>query len=413
MKILFLTLGTFHDIEDPGIYTDLLREFRDRGHDLYIVCQREKRLGMDTRCTRRSGVTMLEVKTGNITKTNLFIKGINTLLLGKTFERAIKDYLKGIAFDAVLYSTPPITLVNLVGKIKRRDSAKTYLMLKDIFPQNAVDLKMIRNNGLLHRYFRVKEKKLYAVSDYIGCMSPGNVEYLLKHNPEVTAEKAGLCPNSILPLKSVLEKNCTDGKKHYVLPQNKTLFLYGGNLGKPQDVKFIVSCLKACATRKDCHFIICGNGTEYSVLERYTREAHPKNVTLLKGLAKKEYDELVGACDVGLVFLDYRFTIPNFPSRMLSYMEQGLPVLACTDTATDLGKVIMENEFGRWVPSNEVTGFMEAVDFFCDDRETCLRMGKKARCYLEKHYSVKKVCDSVFGALTNNRINNSGISSHQ
>ena len=93
----------------------------------------------------------------------------------------------------ILYSTPPITFCGVVEYFQKRDNAKTYLMLKDIFPQNAVDLGMMKTTGakgLIYKYFRKQEKKLYAISDRIGCMSQANVEYVLKDNPEVSKEKS-------------------------------------------------------------------------------------------------------------------------------------------------------------------------------------------------------------------------------
>ena len=49
--------------------------------------------------------------------------------------------------------------------------------------------------SILYHYFRKKEKKLYQISDYIGCMSKANVEYILKHNPEIKQERVEVCPN--------------------------------------------------------------------------------------------------------------------------------------------------------------------------------------------------------------------------
>ena len=72
-----------------------------------------------------------------------------------------------------------------------------YLLLKDIFPQNAVDLGMFSKGGLLYRMFRKKEERLYQLSDYIGCMSPANVDYILRHNREVDIHRVEVCPNSI------------------------------------------------------------------------------------------------------------------------------------------------------------------------------------------------------------------------
>src|SRR5690606_32989314 len=189
MKILFLTMSSILTLEQRGIYTDLLNEFVKRGHEVYIVSPVERRLRLPTKVREFKRAKILNIKTLNLTKSSLLEKGLGQLLVEKQYLRGIKKYFGYTRFDLVLYSTPPITFSKVIKYIKMRDGAFAYLLLKDIFPQNAVDMKMIRANGIIHRYFRAKEKELYKLSDTIGCMSPANVEHILKHNPEITQEK--------------------------------------------------------------------------------------------------------------------------------------------------------------------------------------------------------------------------------
>lgn len=53
---------------------------------------------------------------------------------------------------------------------------------------------------LLYKYFRKQEKRLYTISDHIGCMSQANIDYVIKHNPEVNSRKVEVCPNTIDPI---------------------------------------------------------------------------------------------------------------------------------------------------------------------------------------------------------------------
>ena len=169
---------------------------------------------------------------------NLIEKGISTITLEDRFVAGIKKYFSGSSFDLVLYSTPPITFCRAVEFVKRRDNAKTYLLLKDIFPQNAVDIGMMSKSGvkgLIYRYFRKKEKKLYAISDYIGCMSQANVDYVLKHNPEINPDIVEVCPNSIEVVDMRVDSATrSEMRRKYGIPLDKKVFVYGGNLGKPQ-----------------------------------------------------------------------------------------------------------------------------------------------------------------------------------
>ncbi|MBR6509595.1 MAG: glycosyltransferase family 4 protein [Clostridia bacterium] len=364
MKILFITIGGFGDSKSQGIYVDLMREFVNNNHDVYVACANQN--AENTSVDNDTQMNILRVATGKLTKTNIIRKGISTLMVETQFKNAIKKYFKDVKFDLVMYSTPPITFADVIAYVKKRDGAKSYLLLKDIFPQNAVDIGMMAKRGLksiIYKLFKKKEEKLYRISDYIGCMSEANVNYILKENAYINPEMVHINPNSI----GVNECELNDSKKieiynKYGIPENARTFIYGGNLGKPQDIPFVIECLKANVDKDDRFFIICGTGTEYPKLKAFVDEFKPQNVLLLNGLEKAEYEEFVKAFDVGLIFLDHRFTIPNFPSRLLSYMQSKMPVLACTDPNTDIGKVITENDFGWWCESNSTEAFTKTID---------------------------------------------------
>ena len=119
MNILFLSIVHKENIESPGIYTDLLRQFRDNGHNVYIMSPYERRTGKSTEYLEENGVHMLSVKIGNITKCGLIEKGISTIMIEQKYLKAIKKYFKNIKFDLILYPTPPITLVGVVEQIKK------------------------------------------------------------------------------------------------------------------------------------------------------------------------------------------------------------------------------------------------------------------------------------------------------
>ena len=365
MKILFLSLLEIHSLDDHNIYSDLLREFVKNGHEVYAVSPVERRYHEKTHIISLDHCEILRPAIGNIQKTNLIEKGMTTLTLESRIQSAIRKYWKGIRFDLILYSTPPITLTGVIQKIKNRDHAKTYLMLKDIFPQNALDMGMLRTSGLrglLYRYFRGKEKHLYEVSDRIGCMSPANAEYLIRHNPQIPAEKVEICPNAVDPISySVTDQERRSLREKYGIPQDRRVFVYGGNLGRPQCVPFIIECIRACRDLEKAFFLVAGSGTDYHKLTDFVSQEHPKNLLLLEKLPVEEYNRMVAACDAGLIFLDHRFTIPNFPSRLLSYMQAGLPVLACTDSHTDVGQVITDHGFGWWCESTDAEAFAETV----------------------------------------------------
>lgn len=364
MNVLFLTLLEFENLQERNLYTDLLREFEKHGHKLYVISPIERKHKQKTHIVTDGNATILRLRIGNIQKTNLIEKGITTLTIESAYVAGIKKYFSDVKFDLVIYSTPPITFSNAVSFVKKRDGAKTYLLLKDINPQNSVDLGMLSKSGIkgiIYKIFRNKEKKLYSVSDRIGCMSQANADYVVKHNPEVDKNIVEVCPNSVEPIDmSSTSSERKALREKYNLPLDKKIFVYGGNLGKPQGIDFLIECLKK-SKDTDVYFLIIGDGTEYYKLEKFMFEENPHNVKVMKRLPKEDYDKMIGSCDVGMVFLDYRFTIPNYPSRILSYLQAGLPVLCVTDRVTDIGDFVKKNEIGDYCYSNDAHAFVNKV----------------------------------------------------
>lgn len=391
MNVLFVSISAMPHLSEHSISLDLIRQFKQNGHNVYVVCSNERRNKQPTELTEECGCKILRVKTGNNKNTNILEKGISNILLPYQYIKSIKKYYFDVKFDLVIYPTPPVTQVSAVNFIKKRDGAKTYLLLKDIFPQNAVDLGMMTKTGpksVIYKFFKHKEKKLYEVSDYIGCMSQANVDYLLNKNPEILPDRVHINPNSIEVQEIVRTDEMRDEMRNkYNIPHDAKVFVYGGNLGKPQDISFIIECLKANVGKADRFFVICGKGTHYPKLKQFVESEKPDNVLLINGLPKEEYEEFIKAFDVGLIFLDHRFEIPNFPSRLLSYMQNSMPVLACTDANTDIGKVITKNGFGWWCESTSEVLFTEKIDEACNAEID--EMGKKAKIFLEANYTSK------------------------
>lgn len=396
MNILFLTISRIDDIRARGIYPDLMREFIKRGNDVYIASPTERRFGRPTYLIDSPHCHILKIKTLNIQKTNIVEKGIGTLLLEGQFERAIRKYWGSVDFDLVLYATPPITFNKVIERVKRRCDCRSYLMLKDIFPQNAVDLGMMKQGSFLHKMFRRKEERLYSISDRIGCMSPANCEYVIRQNPGVDPAKVELCPNALepvdIPQLSAADRAALLDKLG--IPAGKTLFIYGGNLGRPQGVDFLLRVVDANERRSDSFIIIVGSGTEYGRLQQWFAKHRPANAKLLAALPKAEYDGLVRAADVGLIFLDARFTIPNFPSRLLSYLENAMPVLLATDPNTDMGRIAESEGFGLWAQAGDLDAFQANMDRVAD-ADTRRRMGEKGKAFLMDNYTAAHVADII------------------
>ena len=388
MKLLYIATSFPEPHKGATIYTDLAEALYEAGHKITVAVSEQPKNLSQTILKKERGFDVLRIVTGNYYDVSLIEKGITTLMIPIKMRQGISNYLGNEEFDFVLYEAPPVTNAKLVSWAKKKFKCPSYLMLKDIFPQNAVDIGMIKKNGLLYKFFLRKEKQLYDSASVIGCMSEANKKYILEHNAFINPNKVELFPNT----KKLTDKY-SSGKytmrQQYSIPNDACVFLFGGNMGKPQYVDLLCNAMVECKDDKSVFFLFVGRGTERHKLEKIIKDYDIKNALLLENLPRDTYEQITKECDVGLIVLHPDFTIPNYPSRILSYLEYAKPVLAATDNATDIKSFIEKVDCGEWTWSGDLGSFVEKIRIMANSNNLSER-GMKGRKYIENNLTVSQ-----------------------
>lgn len=392
MRFLFISSDFPTSKRSSNLYTDLAEALVEAGHTVKVVVTEERKNIKKTTLSKERNLEVLRVRTGNIYEVSFYEKAITFITISSILIKNIKKYYKDEEFDYVLTSTPPITFNKVVKWAMKYFNCKSYLMLKDIFPQNGVDLGLYKKNGLIYKYFRFKEKDLYKNSTYIGCMSPGNKKYIIDNNPYLDKEKIEIFPNTVKIKKYGKEsaKQRKTIREKYNLGLDDVVAVFGGNFGVPQGLDFFMKVLYEYRNNKKVKFLLIGRGNEKEKVFNYIEENELKNVIKMDYIPREDYEKLLNTCDIGLIFLDNRFTIPNFPSKTLSYFECGLPIMAATDVNTDYKDMLLDNDCGFWVESGDLKEYKKYFNKLIKSSDLRIKMGKNGRKYFETDCDVKK-----------------------
>lgn len=158
--------------------------------------------------------------------------------------------------------------------------------------------------------------------------------------------------------------------------------IYAGNIGRFQGLENIIYSFQYLTDYKEIELTILGEGVEKKRLKNLSKKLR----TNVKFLGYKSYDlakDLISNSDLGLVSL-----IPNmykfaYPSKTMSYLEQGIPILATLEKESDLGKDIKKDKFGFVVPINQHKNLADLLIKLNNDhswkknyRESCLKIYK-------------------------------------
>ncbi|MDH3698771.1 MAG: glycosyltransferase family 4 protein [Flavobacteriaceae bacterium] len=383
-KVVFLALNYSNATSEPGMYPDLMINFLKNGHDVWVVAPSiddKKKASL----SKEAGINVLRVPTLKLFGSGLIQKGISNILLPYQFKNALKKSQIPLDFDLIIVPTPPITMIKVAFWLKKQSKAKLYLILRDIFPQNGVDLKMMSQHGLPYYYFRKLEKKLYRQSDSIGCMSPANVNYVKRHNTYVDTSKLHLLPNweTLKESHEIVEEE-TELRKRYGL-LNKFVAIHAGNIGLPQQVENIIELAETVQHLNDLVFLIIGWGTEKNKIIALAKEKNLENVIFMDSVNRNELGKILKISDIGLISLNKNFTIPNFPSKVNAYYRYKLPILSALDANTDFG-VIQENiGCGFWSVSGDTDALKKNLLRLYENEELRREMGVKGYNYMKNN----------------------------
>lgn len=375
--------------KSSNIYTDLAEALKLDGYNITVAITEESKNIDNTQIFNENQIDVLRVKVGNIYNVSLLEKGITFLKSGWLLRRAIGKYLKERKFDLILFMSQPVTIANTVKWAMKKFKCPSYLMMKDIFPQNGVDIGIISKKSPVYFYFKWQEKKLYKTATTIGCMSEMNKKYLLEHNEYLKEEKMEIFPNT----QKVEQFKNKDGKyilrEKYGISKEKILAVYGGNLGKPQGVDFFIEVLEKYKSNPNINFLILARGTEKDRLYKFIDENNIKNVYKFDLLPREDYQKILEECDIGLIFLDKRFTIPNFPSKSLAYFNLAIPIMAALDKNNDFKDMLEQTESGLWAEAGNIEEYEKKLNQLIEDKDLRYRIGQNGRKCLEENFSVE------------------------
>lgn len=371
-----------------GLYVDLIKEWAKRGHNITVIGSSLEK----SRLSIEDGIKVIRVKAGKIVgENNLIRKGVNMATLSYKYLFAYKKYKKKIGeFDWIVLPTPPITLIDFISKIKQQNT-KLYLILRDIHPQSSASLGEIKYKWMYDFLYK-RSQKGYMLSDIIGCMSPRNIEYIMKEHPNLEESKMRVLYNW---LKYPTFQPCVDIRNRYNL-DGKYIVLFGGNIALGQRIENIIDLACHYAENPKIRFVIIGKGVKKKELMDMAKSQGLKNILFLNYMPQEEYLSFVQNVDLGLISINENNAAPTCPSKIVSYMALGIPTLALINSNNDYGEIIEKAGAGYWAVGSDKEKVYTLFDELYNNSTLRKEMGKNGFEFYKKYLTVEEAYLSMF-----------------
>lgn len=314
-----------------------------------------------------------------------FVYGLGLGLLSSVTPRA----------EVALVFSPPLPLpwlICLLGKVRHMPVVAN---IQDLFPREAVELGML-TNSLLIRIFEGMERQMHRLATAVTVHSPGNREHVIQHGgrpDQVHVVYNWINTDRVQPGR----RDNGFAREHGLL--DRFVVSYAGTMGWAQDMETIIAGAARLQDRPDILFLLVGDGVEKEKAQARGHELGLKNLLWLPMQPWAVYPDVLAASDVSLINLRPELRTPVVPSKLLSIMAAARPVVASLPAESDARRIIAESGSGFSVGAGDSQALADAILTLCSDRVLSTEMGRRARAYVEAHFSHEVCIDRMEAIL--------------
>ena len=376
---------------------ELALGFSARGHEVTVVTSyprhylSEAAKGKEFKeFIKEDGISVIRVKVLPHHKVNFIMRGISQLTLSALFFRKVTKYVSSL--DAVVVYSPPLPLGLLGGMVKREYGAKFLLNIQDIFPQNAIDLGILRFKPAI-QFFEHLEKKIYALADVITFHSEGGRKFLIEKK-NVPERKIVMVPNWVDIAAYEAGAGTQSFREKWGL-QGKFIFLFAGIFGPAQGLEFVLDVANELRDIQDAVFLLVGDGMVKEAIEARANELHLTNVVMKPFVSQEEYASLVSESNVGLACLSIKNKTSFVPGKLLGYMAAAKPVLAFLNKESDGFHLIEGAQCGYATTADNIGEAARLARTMYGEKNVLVAMGARGLQYAKEHLSRDRVVEKI------------------
>lgn len=344
-----------------------------------------------------NGITVIRVKTLPHHNVNYLIRGISQLLM--PFQLLFKLRQHKIKIDAVVVYSPPLPLA-LIGSWLQRKKIPFILNVQDLFPQNAIDLGVLKNS-LQIKFFHALEKFAYHTAHIVTLHSKGNQQNVQLQHPNFSS-KFKVLHNWVDVKKHEQNKIQTDFRKKWNIHQ-KHVALFAGVMGPSQHLGLLLNVAEQMQDDIELLFLLVGDGKEKVQLKKMAHKKSLSNVRFEGFVSHEVYPDLLRICSIGLVCLSPLNKTPVVPGKMLGYMAVGLPIAAFLQASSDGHGIIKSAQCGYSVDSADKDACVQSMRDLFHKKDSFAKLGNNGKSYAIKHFS-KEACVTQLESMLENSV---------
>lgn len=396
MRIVLIA-DTFPPLRSSGAIQlrDLVQEFVRQGHEVTVLLPSPGKDVPSWEIEDYHGARLVRLRAPGTHGLGYVRRALGEFFMPYFMLRNLANSpIANIVWDGIVWYSPSIFHGPLVSSLKKASKCKSYLIIRDIFPEWAVDMGLM-GRGLAYRFFQCVALYQYSIADFIGIQSEGNQVYFqdwqIKRGRVLEVLPNWLGRPRPMPTPINIGSTPLAGRR---------VFVYAGNMGVAQGLDIFLDLAERLKPRIDIGFLYVGRGSEAARLRGEAKKRGLINIHFEDEIDPDEISALYAQCVAGIVALDQRHKTHNIPGKFLSYLQNGLPVLANVNAGNDIVSYIRANSVGEVCDTGCLIDLVVATERLLDQINLDAMLSVRCEALFERDFAVDKTARQIVAAIS-------------
>lgn len=297
--------------------------------------------------------------------------------------------------DVVVGTSPQFFCAVAAYLLSRVKRAPFVFEVRDIWPQSAIELGMLKNRHLI-RLLEAIELHLYAHAALIVPVAESTREYLLGKG--VPPEKIKIIPNGVDERYLASAAPTPEDVRQRLGLQDKFIVSYIGTHGMSHALDVVLRVAKRFSEDPTIHFLFVGEGAEKENLKRLAENLWLRNITFLDEQPRDHLPGFYRASDVSLAPLK---RLPIFkkvlPSKLFELMGTGCPVICSVEG--EAAKLVSTAEAGLCIEPESSDALVAAINQLRAEPELRKQISTSGQRFVKTHYLRSTLAERYLDAL--------------
>jgi colanic acid biosynthesis glycosyl transferase WcaI len=398
MRIVFV-VDVFPPEPEPAavMASELTRQWSMEGRTVTVICPFPNRpygkiyegfSRLPWHTTETANLRIIRVWTWFVGRKRRYLSRLlENLSFGVTSGLALLSIRKP---DLVIYEAWPIVAQLAIVMVCRIRKLRVVNYVQDLFPEAAVAAGFLRPAGLFETLLlRLDRKSCNAVS--CNVVISEKMKAALTSTRDVASNKVYVIQNWIDVQMIRPFAGTNKWREEQGIPSDDLLFVYAGAMGFASRVDVLLEVADKLKDTRGIRIVCVGEGPFKEILIREQIKRKMRNLMILGFQPRDRVSEMLSCADVMLLITSQKMGISSVPSKLITYLAVGKPVLCSVSEDSDIADLVKSNDIGLVVPPGDPMKICEGIlELASIDRVELNQKGLKARDLAVRVFSLPR-----------------------